>query len=73
MPEKSGHPWVHIQNTTLPGVEYEIQEALQLFAQLMTVAKNREKKSIFDAADCRASFSLIPGPIYIILGAFESG
>jgi hypothetical protein len=28
MPEKSGLPWVHIQNTTLLGVEYEIQEAL---------------------------------------------
>jgi hypothetical protein len=39
----------------------------------MTVAKNRRKKSIFDAADCRAGFSLISGPIYMIMGAFESG
>jgi hypothetical protein len=46
---------------------------LQLFAQLMTAAKNRKKKSIFDAADCRAGFSLISGPIYMILGVFESG
>jgi hypothetical protein len=28
MPEKSGLPRVRIQNTTLLGVEYEIQEAL---------------------------------------------
>jgi hypothetical protein len=28
MHEKSGLPRVHIQNTTLPEVEYEIQEAL---------------------------------------------
>jgi hypothetical protein len=45
---------------------------LQLFAQLMTVAKNREKKSIFDAADCRPGFSFIPRLIYMILVAFES-
>jgi hypothetical protein len=40
MPEKSGLPRVHIQNTTLPGVEYEIQEALNS----ISIEKNQDQR-----------------------------
>jgi hypothetical protein len=50
MPEKSGLSPVHIQNTTLPGVEYEIQEALN--GTLIDKSQDQRRK--------RRSFSQCP-------------
>jgi hypothetical protein len=49
------------------------ERQLQLFAKLVTVAKNREKKNIFDPTDCRARFSLSSGPIHLIPDMFKRG
>jgi hypothetical protein len=45
MPEKSGLPRVRIQNTTLPGVEYEIQEALNGTSKYKNQDQRRKGRS----------------------------
>ncbi len=53
MLEKCGLPQLHIQNITLPRVEYEIEEALKATAKHKNEEQRRKSRGIAQRTKCR--------------------
>jgi hypothetical protein len=53
MLEKCGLPQLHIQNITLPRVEYEIEEALKATAKHKNEKQRRKSRGIAQCTKCR--------------------